>query len=163
MSAEGWTIRPARAEDADAVVAMWQEMADQHAGYNAQRWDWAADAADKWRSHFLEMIGKDDWVALVAVDERDRAVGFATAHLRGVAPVFAAERAADIGNMAVAADRRRRGIGKLLTAAALAELRSRGAEYATLGVAWTNDAARKLYEGLGFREVMRQMYLRLRD
>ena len=161
MSKEHCTIRPARAGDADAIVEMWQEMARQHAGYDAQRWDWAPDAAERWRSHFLDMIGQEDWVALVAVDAGDRVVGFATAHLRRVAPVFAAERAADIGNLMVAAGCRRRGIGTALARAVLEALKSRGAEYVALGVASANRAAIELYKRLGFREVMRSMYVRL--
>ena len=161
MTSQSYTIRPACPEDAEAVTAMWAEMAAQHAGYDVQRWQWAPGADEKWRKHFLEMTGKDDWVALVAVDAEDRAVGFVTAHLRSVAPVFAAERAADIGNLAVTGEHRGRGIGKMLTKAMLEELKARGAEYVTVGVACANDVASRLYENFGFREVMRSMYLRL--
>ncbi len=161
MPGHGYRIRPARPEDGDAVVEMWREMADQHTEYDAERWSWAADATERWRDHFLDMIGKADWIALVAADGQDRAVGFATAHLRAVAPVFAAGRAGDIGNMAVAAAYRRRGIGRLLTSAVLAELKARGAQYVALGVACANQPAIGLYKRFGFRDVMRSMFLKL--
>ncbi len=56
-------------------------------------------------------------------------------------------------NLAVEAGSRRRGIAKALVLHALSLARDRGAERAVLEVRASNDAARRLYEGLGFRQV----------
>nr|MBI3614596.1 ribosomal protein S18-alanine N-acetyltransferase [Nitrospirota bacterium] len=55
-------------------------------------------------------------------------------------------------NLAVEAGSRRRGIAKALVLHALSLARDRGAERAVLEVRASNEAARRLYEGLGFRE-----------
>lgn len=56
-------------------------------------------------------------------------------------------------NLAVEAGSRRRGIAKALVLHALSLARDRGAERAVLEVRASNDAARRLYEGVGFRQV----------
>ena len=57
---------------------------------------------------------------------------------------------AELLTIAVAPDRRRAGLGRHLTAAFLAEARSRGAESAFLEVAASNAVARALYAAAGF-------------
>jgi ribosomal protein S18 acetylase RimI-like enzyme len=161
MVAGSYRIRAARPGDADAATAIWQEMADEHAAYDGEHWAWSDDAAERWRSDFLDMIAKKNCITLVAVDEEGRAVGFVTADVHDRPPVFASNRAGGIGNLAVKRERRRRGIGKMLAAAAMAEIRRRGAEYIKLSVARANAPAIGLYESLGFRDVTRSLYKRL--
>lgn len=63
----------------------------------------------------------------------------------------------EILNLAVAVPARRRGIGRVLTERALAELAQAGARAAYLEVRESNAAARHLYGRLGFREVGRRV------
>ncbi|TAJ07002.1 MAG: ribosomal-protein-alanine N-acetyltransferase [Nitrospirae bacterium] len=56
-------------------------------------------------------------------------------------------------NLAVEAGSRRRGIARALVLHALSLARDRGATRAVLEVRVSNHAARRLYEGLGFRQV----------
>ncbi len=73
---------------------------------------------------------------------------------------FAADEA-EIANLAVAAQGRRRGIGSALLAAALEEAQARGAVAVYLEVRDSNVAARRLYESHGFTEVgKRKAYYR---
>ncbi len=60
--------------------------------------------------------------------------------------------------LAVDARRRRRGIGRALTRAALAEARTRGARRAFLQVEEANEAAVEMYTGLGFTPAERYHY-----
>ena len=59
-------------------------------------------------------------------------------------------------NLAVAPDRRRRGIARRLLAEGLAQARELGAALAWLEVRTSNLAAQALYESFGFREVGRR-------
>jgi len=52
---------------------------------------------------------------------------------------------------------RRRGVGRALALAALAELRARGAPRVVLMSAWRNPAAHAFFEALGFRRTMLEM------
>jgi ribosomal-protein-alanine N-acetyltransferase len=84
---------------------------------------------------------------LVAVDGRD-VTGYV------VARAMADE--GEILNLAVIAGRQRRGVGRALVRAALADLGARGARTVYLEVRESNDAARRLYEGLGFEVLARR-------
>ena len=82
-----------------------------------------------------------------------------TADGKGVAGYVVALDAADEGeilNLAVAPDGRRRGLGRALVAAVLAELTDRGAHNIYLEVRESNAAARALYAAHGFGEVGRR-------
>ncbi len=61
-----------------------------------------------------------------------------------------------VGDVAVAPEARRRGVGRALTEAMLADARARGLVTLTLEVRQSNAPARALYELCGFREVGRR-------
>ena len=63
---------------------------------------------------------------------------------------------AEIQNLAVAPGRRRQGIAKALVRRAIAESAARGAARLLLDVRESNEAARRLYAGLGFTPVARR-------
>lgn len=72
---------------------------------------------------------------------------------------------ADMLNLAVAPEARRCGIATALVNALIDALRERGVHRLTLEVRASNDAARALYEGLGFQQVGRRpgYYLKPRE
>ncbi|HVE11958.1 MAG TPA: ribosomal protein S18-alanine N-acetyltransferase [Elusimicrobiota bacterium] len=122
-------LRPAREEDLDALAAI------------EKLWP----TAPGWsRAQFAEELGRAGSVLLVADD--GGAVGYACMWL------VAGE--AQVLNIAVAPAAARRGVGRALLAALLE--RARGAARATLEVSEPNLAARRLYEGAGFRVVGRR-------
>ena len=63
---------------------------------------------------------------------------------------------AELGNVAVAPEARRRGLGRLLVEAALRRVRARGARECFLEVRESNDGARRLYQSLGFSPIGRR-------
>lgn len=77
-----------------------------------------------------------------------------------VAGYVIAQYAADQGeilNLGVASPYRGRGLGRSLVERALAELAAQGVTSVFLEVRDSNQAARRLYERLGFREVGRRV------
>jgi ribosomal-protein-alanine N-acetyltransferase len=75
-----------------------------------------------------------------------------------------AGEAAEIESLAVRPGARRQGIGRSLCEASMRWAAERGASRALLEVRVSNDAARALYESLGFREVaVRRGYYREPD
>lgn len=96
------------------------------------------------RATFMDEVGRDDRVYLVARD-RGEIAGYG-----GVA-LLAGE--AHITTVAVHPSRRRHGIGDRLVRALLAAARDRGASAATLEVRASNTAARELYRRIGFAPV----------
>jgi ribosomal protein S18 acetylase RimI-like enzyme len=161
MAAADCTIRPMTADDVPEALAIWEEMAAQHAAYDGERWNWAEGASEHMRRHLEEILGEADHVCLVAVGQGARVVGFTNGSVQETAPVFAAGPAADIANVGVAKEHRRKGVGTALTRALLQELRNLGAEEVRLSVAIGNAPAVAMYEKIGLRGVMTAMYTRL--
>jgi len=106
-----------------------------------------------------ELFGEERWSAgmfwnelasghhyLVALDPAHRVLGYA-----GLAVVGPDE--AWVQNVGVRKDAQRRGIGRLLLEALLAEARRRGARQVLLEVAVDNAAAQRLYAQYGFEAV----------
>ena len=161
MPDRDYTIRPARAADAEALEAMWLAMSRQHAGYDPERWNWAEDIGEKWRAHFLEIVDKPETVCLVAAVGDSRLIGYVMAAITEPAPVWATRRRGQVYDLFVADEHRRRGVGKKLMQAAFDELKARGAEDVILRVSKDNLPAVKHYESVGMRIVVYEMYKRL--
>jgi len=70
--------------------------------------------------------------------------------LAPVLPIAASRHVLQISGIAVDPSRRRRGVGRALLDAAVAEARARGARRLTLHVLAGNDAAVRLYRAAGF-------------
>lgn len=90
-------------------------------------------------------FGKRDGGVILAAEEGNDLLGYVWAR-------FVLDEG-DIGNVAVAPDSRRRGIGAALLKALFAESERRGAAVLQLEVRESNLAARRLYEKNGFEIV----------
>lgn len=161
MSDNAYTIRPAAPADADTLAAMWLEMGRQHTAYDAERWHWAEESDAIWREHFLDIVGRQDTVCLVAEAGPGRVAGYVLAIIAETAPIWATRRRGQVYDLYVADGHRRRGVGRRLMLAALDELKARGSEEVLLRVSKENVAAVRLYERLGMRIVLHEMYKRL--
>lgn len=151
---ETFTIRPARAEDADQIAAThvegWQW------GYRGQLPDDALaniDAAARlalWRRVLAgETPDADVWVATRNRDDgRERVVGFVSAGPSR--DPGAAEDEGEIYALYLRAEQAGTGAGRALLATALAALRERGAASVVLWVLASNARARRFYERAGF-------------
>ncbi len=120
----GLCFRPMRAEDLDAVTAL----------------ETAAFSRPWKREDFSAALQKEEYLYFVAEEGR----------VLGVAGLIMTPPEADISNVSVAQEARRRGIAGGLLRALLSEGRRRGLKDFTLEVRASNSAAIALYEGLGF-------------
>ena len=90
----------------------------------------------------LGILGLPGGVGLIAKDEEGDAAGFVLAIL--------VVDLCDVATVCVLSERRRRGIARALIEALAGVARRKGATEMTLEVGEKNNAARRLYEGLGF-------------
>ncbi len=130
----GFTLRRATEDDLDAIMLL------ENASFETDAWSpdtMRAELASA-NAHYL--------VAFDAGDEGELA-GYAGL----LAPPGSGE--ADIQTISVAPGFRRRGLGRMLMLALLAEALSRGARFVFLEVRADNPNARALYETLGFEQV----------
>lgn len=140
MTTDAVTIGLLRAADVDDALAL-AVLADVPAG-DREAWerDVAAQAADgRPRPGARVLLGA--WAG-------DRLVGLAVGAV--------AVDDADVHLVVVAPEHRRDGIGGRLTRALCTALRAHGVGPVLLEVRVGNDAARRLYEALGFEEVARR-------
>jgi ribosomal-protein-alanine acetyltransferase len=121
-------IRPATADDLEAVVALEQ------ACFGPEAWS-AGLVADE--------LASPSRVVLVHDDGAVRAYG----------TVGVVADVADLHRIATAPQQQGRGVGRALLDALLSAAREQGAERMLLEVADTNTAARRLYEGTGFATI----------
>lgn len=105
--------------------------------------------ADPWSENAVKEAVAYGTVYYLAADG-DTVIGYA-----GVKPVL---DEGQIANIAVAPDRRGRGIGKTLLAALLDGARKAGLATVTLEVRPSNTAALALYRGAGFAETGRRRH-----
>lgn len=97
---------------------------------------------------FRRLLGNGRARSWAAVDEDGAVAGYAV--------MWETDRGAQLGNLAVRADRRRRGLGRRLVRGALRAARSSGAEHLALEVRESNAPAIRLYRDLGFRQLDRR-------
>ena len=121
----------------DAVVGEAAGLAELHAKCFETPW-----TAEFWLHETQSAISE------LLVAEGERTIGFALAR--------AVTDEAELLSFAVDPSSRRRGIGRQLLSAMVCRLAKRGCCRIYLEVAKSNDAARSLYESLGFMEVGRR-------
>lgn len=121
------TIRPMRAGDVPAVVEV-------------ERRSFPVP----WReTTFRRLLRREGTRAWTAADGDGAVAGYAVAWL--------GSRGMQLGNLAVAVGRRRRGLGRRLVRTVMRSARAAGAEHVFLEVRESNDAALGLYRSAGFR------------
>lgn len=129
-------IRRMTPDDLDSVIAIEQ------ASFSTP-WSWAS---------FRNLLARGDADLWVAVAEKE---------VIGYAVVWYAASECELGNLAVAQERRSRGIGRALLEWTLEKAKERGAERIYLEVRMSNRAAQELYQSRGFVQVgLRRRYYR---
>jgi RimJ/RimL family protein N-acetyltransferase len=137
-------IRPAHPRDAEALVALAEEVAGEPGGWLISDGTWRT-AADERR--YLRALRRYPDAAVFVAETDDRIVARLSL---GRDPHPASRHVADLGLM-VAAPFRRQGIGSALLGQSVAWARDVGVRKLELHVFPHNEAAIALYEGFGFR------------
>jgi [ribosomal protein S18]-alanine N-acetyltransferase len=128
------TVRPGRSEDLAAVRAL----------------DVEAFGIDAWS----EPAWRDEWDQVP--DLRHLVVAVEAGEIVGFGLLAAVAGVADLHRIAVTAPWRRRGVGRALVEALLAEARARRCDRMLLEVEAANEAALALYDRLGFVRIARR-------
>ena len=109
-----------------------------------------ASFATPWSSKtFLNLLRRPNAALFVAEEAPHRLVGYAV--------VWFAGPEAELGDLAVTSESRRRGVGTALVGAVLEEAGQRGATEVYLEVREGNEAARRLYERHDFEVMNRRV------
>jgi len=143
-------IRRAKEADAEAVVAVWKEMALLHQKWEPAVWALVAEPETPALNYYRGFINHKHIVFFVA-EENQQIIGFLSACQGSRPPVLRQRPYGQILECCVAAKARRKGVGRLLVAKAFAWFKKQGVEEIKVNYATKNAAAKKFWQALDFR------------
>jgi ribosomal protein S18 acetylase RimI-like enzyme len=152
-------VRRAGAGDLDPLASLWTALGEHHAELDPA-FALRPDAAPEIRRLLLAQL-RDPEAAFFLWEEGGRALGFAQVRVDAAPPILVETRRAEIVDLAVRADARRRGIGSALLAAALDWVRDRDVERVEVRVAAANAAGQGFWRARGFGDWMDVLHRRL--
>lgn len=148
-------IRPATARDLPEIVEAWGELALYHAELDS-----AFAPAEQWRDeyrHFIRgLLGRDDALAVVAVQNGD-VIGYGVGRISVLPGFFQRRRRGYIHDLVTRERYRNRGVGRRLVEALVAWMRDEDATTVELTVADKNARAIAFWEHLGFVSYMHHL------
>lgn len=155
------TIRRAERHDLSALGRLGAMLMRTHYDFDSKRFLPPGQSAEDGYGRFLGSVTEaPDSCVLVADDGGDIA-GYVYVALEPLSWKELRGPAGFIHDVAVREDARRAGIARQLLAAAIDWLREQGAPRVILWTAAPNEAAQRLFRGLGFRDTMLEMTLEL--
>ncbi len=138
--------------DLDRVVGLWSALLGHHEALDPH-WRAAPGAEDERRRLLARLLADADAAVLVWEEEGDL-LGFCAAQIE-VAPPMVAERArAEITDLFVCEDSRRRGIGRRLVEAVTDWIRERGVRRVEVRVAVRNAEGQAFWRALGYADLV---------
>ena len=158
-AADPGAVRRARARDRDALVALWMALTEHHASFDplfALRPDAEAE--------IRRLVGaqlRDPDSALYVAEQAGAIVGFCGVRVDQAPPVHEEILRSEVTDLFVAADARRRGLGRALLRAGLDWARSQGTDRVEVRVSPRNAEGQAFWRSSGFAEFMDVLHRRL--
>jgi ribosomal protein S18 acetylase RimI-like enzyme len=143
-------IRSAFRADVPAVLPMVRALGAAHESWDAARYGLAPEAIGMYAQWLPERAADPRSVFLIA-EEAGRAVGFLVGTVDSSIRIFRAREFGFIHDVFVEPAHRGQGAGRSLVEAALRRFAAMGVRQVRLETAAANEAARRLFESLGFR------------
>jgi ribosomal protein S18 acetylase RimI-like enzyme len=118
-------------------------------------------ADERWPARltqFEQEFDADRALLLIAEDAKGRPIGFTFSRLEGPDDIFATGPVAEVETIVVDPEHRGEGLGQRLMRETLDRLRGMGAETVKLVVVAGNEPALRLYERMGIRPALLDLY-----
>jgi GNAT superfamily N-acetyltransferase len=145
---DGVRVRAATTGDREAAGRLWMEMIAFHREFDSRFSHLKPDAVQIWLRYFDDCLAGDQ-VVLVA-ETGGEVVGLAVGRVSEDAPFFEAAPHCFIATFVVAAESRRRGVGRELFEGVVEACRRRGVAEVRLGVVAGNPVSNAFWRELGF-------------
>lgn len=154
-------IRKAEPRDLTSLGRLGAMLMRAHFAFDPRRFLTPGEGAERGYASFLgSVLDSADGIVFVA-DENGAVTGYVYAALEPLSWKELRGPSGFIHDVAVSEEARRAGVGRELMQVAIAWLRERGAPRVILWTAAPNDAAKKMFQSLGFRETMAEMTMEL--
>jgi ribosomal protein S18 acetylase RimI-like enzyme len=152
-------VRRAEPRDLEAVTGLWLAIGAHHAGLGPA-FALRADARPEARA-LLRALLRDPDAAAFLYEEDGRAQGLCLVRIDRAPPIGVEAARAEISDLGVAPERRRRGIGRLLVSRARAWIHERGVRRVEVRVAVRNAEGQAFWRALGFADLVDVLELHL--
>lgn len=155
------TIRRAERRDLPALGRLGAMLMRTHYAFDRRRFLPPGASAERGYASFLGSVVESRDGCVFVAEEAGEVAGYVYVALEPLSWKELRGPAGFIHDVAVREESRRAGIAKQLLAAGIEWLRERGAPRVILWTAAPNEAAQRLFRGLGFRNTMLEMTLEL--
>jgi ribosomal protein S18 acetylase RimI-like enzyme len=155
----GAGVRRAEMRDLDRVGALWTAITHHHASIDPA-FRMRGDAADGVRD-LLHALARDEDAAVFVYDEDGDLPGMCIVRIDHQPPIMCEVERAEITDLGVRSDARRRGIATALVDEALAWVRDCGVERVEVQVATRNAEGQAFWRARGFGDLMDVLHKRL--
>lgn len=152
-------VRGAERRDLDRLTALWTALAEHHARLDPL-FTLRSDAGSRIRA-LLESQLRSPHRAIFVFDDDGDLPGFCMVGVDRAPPILEEVVRAEITDLGVRAEARRRGIGRALVDAALDWVRERGVARVEVRVAAQNPEGQAFWRALGFADHMDLLHRRL--
>jgi GNAT superfamily N-acetyltransferase len=140
------------ARDLDRVVGLWSALMGHHEALDPH-WRAAPGAEDERRRLLARLLADAD-AAVRVWDEEGDLLGFCAAQIEVASPMAAERARAEITDLFVCQDSRRRGIGRRLVEAVTDWIRERGVRRVEVRVAVRNAEGQAFWRALGYADLV---------
>jgi ribosomal protein S18 acetylase RimI-like enzyme len=152
-------VRPAESGDLDALTEIWTEITQHHAPLDPL-FTLRPGAAAQIRK-LLRAVLRDPDAATFVFEADGAVVGMSCVRIDRAPPILRETRRAEITDLGVRRERRRRGVGLALAQAALDWVSSQGVDRVEVRVTRGNRAGQAFWRSLGFGDFMDVLQRRL--
>jgi ribosomal protein S18 acetylase RimI-like enzyme len=156
-------VRRAMPVDLPMIGRLGALLIKEHYDFDPQRFIAARPGTPEGYASFISTQLEDPDKAVLVADDNGEVVGYTYAAVEGYDYMALRGPAGVLHDIIVEPEHRGRGVGRLLLDATLAFFRMRGVPRAVLLTAEQNEAAQRLFAGMGFRRTMIEMTRELDD
>jgi GNAT superfamily N-acetyltransferase len=154
-------VRPARPQEIDRVAALWGLITDHHAGLDPLFRMRSGVVAEGELRELLRALRRDPDVEIFVFDQAGTPEGMCIVRIDRAPPILEETERAEITDVGVRPEWRRRGVGRLLVEAAQTWVRERGVARIEIQVAAGNREGQAFWRALGYGHLMDVLHKRL--
>lgn len=160
-AAETVRVRPARPQELDRIAALWSLITDHHAGLDPLFRMRRGPVAEGELKELLRALQRDPDAEIFLGESAGNAIGLCIVRVDHAPPILEETERAEISDVGVRPEWRRRGVARALVLAAQQWVRERGVARIEIQVAAGNREGQAFWRAMGYGHLMDVLHKRL--